>query len=146
MKQYDCYIASGWFNPQQAEDLENIKNTLDKLKVNYFSPKDEVLCGPTATIEEQDEAFKANVETIDSCNFVIVNTRDKDLGTIFEAGYSYATKVPIVYYCEGLKGNFNLMLSRSSAAVATSVDELEIHIKEMMKNNNYYSEYKGYIE
>ena len=146
MKQYDCYIASGWFNPQQAKDLENIKNTLDKLKVNYFSPKDEILCGPTATIEEQDDAFKANVETIDSCSFIIVNTRGKDLGTIFEAGYSYATNVPIVYYCEGLKGNFNLMLSRSGAAVATSVDELEIHIKEMMKNNNYYSEYKGYVE
>ena len=146
MKQYDCYIASGWFNPQQAKDLENIKNTLDKLKVNYFSPKDEILCGPTATIEEQDDAFKANVETIDSCSFIILNTRGKDLGTIFEAGYSYATNVPIVYYCEGLKGNFNLMLSRSGAAVATSVDELEIHIKEMMKNNNYYSEYKGYVE
>ena len=146
MKQYDCYIASGWFNPQQAEDLENIKNTLDKLKVNYFSPKDEVLCGPTATIEEQDEAFKANVETIDSCNFVIVNTRDKDLGTIFEAGYSYATKVPIVYYCEGLKGNFNIMLSRSGAAVATSIEELHMHVAGIMNDSKYYVEYIGYVE
>ena len=54
MKNYDCYIASGWFNPEQAKDLENIKETLDKLNAKYFSPKDEILCGPNATIPEQD--------------------------------------------------------------------------------------------
>ena len=146
MKNYDCYIASGWFNPEQAKDLENIKKTLDKLSIKYFSPKDEILCGPTATIPEQDEAFKANVETIDNCRFVIVNTRDKDLGTIFEAGYSYATKTPIIYYCEGLKGNFNIMLSRSGAAVATSIEELYAHVAGIMLDSKYYVEYIGYVE
>ena len=143
MKSYDCYIASGWFNPEQARDLENIKKTLDKLDVKYFSPKDEILCGPTATIAEQDEAFKANVETIDNCRFVVVNTRDKDLGTIFEAGYSYAAKTPIIYYCEGLRGNFNIMLSRSGIAVSTTLGELEDHIIGILENENYYCEYKG---
>ena len=146
MKSYDCYIASGWFNPEQARDLENIKKTLDTLDVKYFSPKDEILCGPTATIAEQDEAFKANVETIDNCRFVVVNTRDKDLGTIFEAGYSYAVKTPIIYYCEGLRGNFNIMLSRSGAAVATSVEELSMHVTGIMSNDDYYVEYKGFVE
>jgi len=146
MKNYDCYIASGWFNPEQANDLENIKKTLDKLNVKYFSPKDEVLCGPDATIEEQDKAFKANVETIDNCKFIVVNTRDKDLGTIFESGYAYAKETPIIYYCEGLQGNFNLMLSRSAIAVATSIDELHTHVAGIILDNKYFVEYKGLIE
>ena len=108
---YDCYIASGWFNENQARDLENIKNTLDELGVKYFSPKDEIVAKPDASPEEQEMIFKGNVDAITGCNFVVCNTRDKDLGTIFEAGISYASNVPLVYYAEGLQGNFNLMLS-----------------------------------
>ena len=43
---HDCYIASGWFNENQARDLENIKSALDELGVNYFSPKDEIVAKP----------------------------------------------------------------------------------------------------
>ena len=40
MKNYDCYIASGWFNSEQAKDLENIKIALDEFNIKYFSRKD----------------------------------------------------------------------------------------------------------
>ena len=143
---YDCYIASGWFNENQARDLENIKQTLDELGVKYFSPKDEIVAKPDASPEEQEMIFKGNVDAITGCNFVVCNTRDKDLGTIFEAGFSYASGVPIVYYAEGLTGNFNLMLSRSGRAVATNVSELKEHVKGIMENPEYEKEYVGFVE
>ena len=146
MKKYDCYIASGWFNPVQAKDLENIKVALDELNIKYFSPKDEVNLDPTAGSEAQESVFKGNTISITNGKFIIVNTRDKDLGTIFEAGYAYASGVPIIYYCEGLKGLFNIMLSRSSRAVATNIEELKKHVIGIMSNDDYYVEYKGTIE
>ena len=101
---HDCYIASGWFNENQARDLENIKSALDELGVNYFSPKDEIVAKPDASPEEQEMIFKGNVDAITGGDFVVCNTRDKDLGTIFEAGFSYASNVPIIYNAEGLQG------------------------------------------
>ena len=143
---YDCYIASGWFNENQARDLENIKNTLDELGVNYFSPKDEIVAKPDASKEEQEMIFTGNVNAITAGRFTVCNTRDKDLGTIFQAGFSYASGVPIIYYAEGLTGNFNLMLSRSGRAVATNVNELKEHVKGIMENPEYEKEYVGFVE
>ena len=143
---HDCYIASGWFNENQARDLENIKTTLHELGVNYFSPKDEIVAKPDASPEEQEMIFKGNVDAITGGDFVVCNTRDKDLGTIFEAGFSYASGVPIIYYAEGLQGNFNLMLSRSGRAVATNVEELKQHVKGIMDNPKYEKEYIGFVE
>ena len=143
---YDCYIASGWFNENQARDLENIKNTLDELGVNYFSPKDEIVAKPDASKEEQEMIFTGNVNAITAGRFTVCNTHDKDLGTIFEAGFSYASGVPIIYYAEGLTGNFNLMLSRSGRAVATNVNELKEHVKGIMENPEYEKEYVGFVE
>ena len=143
---HDCYIASGFFNENQARDLENIKTTLDELGVNYFSPKDEIVAKPDASPEEQEMIFKGNVDAITGGDFVVCNTRDKDLGTIFEAGFSYASGVPIIYYAEGLQGNFNLMLSRSGRAVATNVEELKQHVKGIMDNPKYEKEYIGFVE
>jgi nucleoside 2-deoxyribosyltransferase len=144
--EYDCYIASGWFNENQAADLQNIKNVCEKLNLKYFSPKDEILLTNVASKEQQELAFNGNINAIKNCKFVIVNTRDKDMGTIFEAGASYILNKPIIYYCEGLKGNFNLMLSRSGKAVATNLAELENHLININKDINYYKEYSGLIE
>ena len=62
----DCYIASGWFNPNQAEDLKKIKAALEDLEVSYFSPKDEIVATPDATAEEQEEIFAGNLLAINN--------------------------------------------------------------------------------
>jgi hypothetical protein len=54
--------------------------------------------------------------------------------------------VPIIYYAEGLQGNFNLMLSRSGRAVATNVEELKDQVAQIMENPDYEKEYIGLIE
>jgi nucleoside 2-deoxyribosyltransferase len=85
-----------------------------------------------------------------NCDFVIVNTAGKDLGTIFEAGFSYAYKKPIIYYFKAPDGvNFNLMLAHSGVAVAKNKQQL-IDILNQLKNNEFdfskLEKYKGNIE
>lgn len=143
---YDLYLASGWFNEAQARDLENIKKVCADLNLKIYSPKDEIIVHRNATKAELTEVFDSNVDAIKKCRFVIVNTRDKDMGTIFEAGASWAIGKPIIYYCEGLKGNFNVMLANSGCAVATSLEELESHLRGIMIDINYTCEYKGVFE
>jgi len=143
---YDCYIASGWFNPQQENDLENIKAVLSFLKILYFSPKDECIAAPNSDSKWKEKVFSGNINAIKKSKFIIANTRDKDMGTVFECGIAYAFNIPIIYYCEGLKGDFNLMLSQSGIAVATSTEELEKHVKEFKKDSSYKKKYQGTIE
>ena len=68
-------------------------------------------------------------------NFLLVNTRDKDIGTIWEAGFAFAHQKPIVYFCAGLPegAKFNLMLARSGIKVCTSFEDLEDYLDRCYK-------------
>jgi hypothetical protein len=68
------------------------------------------------------------------------------MGSIFEAGYAHAFAKPIIYFCQGLHGSFNLMLSQSGRAVATSADELLKYVEQLQKNRDYRSPYNRVIE
>jgi len=143
---YDFYLASGWFSPDQEAGRQTILDIANELGLTYFSPKDEIVCAPGATIEQQEKVFSGNIDAIKNSRFVVVNTAGKDMGTIFEAGASYVLNKPIIYLCLGLKGNFNLMLSRSGAAVATTKDELREHLSRIQNEPYYRKEYIGNIE
>jgi len=134
-----CYIASGWFTPTQQNDLDNIKYVLKQHNVEYFSPKDECECPPDAGQQHQNDVFLANHHAIYQCDFVVANTRDKDMGTLFEAGVAFEMGKPIIYYCEGLEGPFNLMLAQSGVAVATNYHEICKHVKGISEDINYIS-------
>lgn len=126
------YLASGWFNPTQDAELTQLEKIFDD-RAEHFelaSPRRIFICPPNATKEVQDETFSGNLHHIETSDFLLVNTRDKDIGTIWEAGYAYAHKRPIVYFCAGLpKGaKFNLMLARSGIKVCTSFEELENYL------------------
>tara|TARA_Y100000310_G_scaffold290239_1_gene317258 strand:- start:203 stop:637 length:435 start_codon:yes stop_codon:yes gene_type:complete len=140
------YIASGWFNEKQQKDLNNIKALLEKINIPYFSPKDECLVSSNAEVTNQEDVFTDNIIAIKDSPFIVANTRDKDVGTIFECGVAYSNSIPIIYYCEGLTGNFNIMLSRSGIAVSTNLGELEDHIIGLLEDESYYCEYKGKVE
>ena len=100
MSMNKCYIASGWFSPEWLEELENIKETLDSIGLNYFSPKDENLCSPDSTVNFQDQVFNGNIRGMEECDWMLCNTRNKDMGTIFEAGYFHKLGKPIVFHQE----------------------------------------------
>ncbi len=126
------YLASGWFNPTQAEELTNLENIFDQRK-DFFelaSPRRIFVCPPNASQEVQNETFHGNLRHIQQSDFLLVNTRDKDIGTIWEAGYAHAYGKPIVYFCAGLPegAKFNLMLAKSGIKVCTSLNELEDYL------------------
>lgn len=130
-----CYLASGWFNEAEEKARQEILKVLNDNGVSYFSPKDEVEVKPNATQEEQKAAFKADVEFIEGCDFIIASTVGKDLGSIFEIGYAYAKGVPIITYFPNDKNlPVNLMLAQSSVAVATSAEQLNDIVAKLVEN------------
>ena len=126
-----CYIASGWFSPEWLEELESIKTTLDDLGLDYFSPKDENLCDPDSSVDFQDQVFSGNIRGMEECDWMICNTRNKDMGSIVEAGYFHSLGKPIVYFCAGLPegAKFNLMLAASGVTVCTSLGKLSDYLE-----------------
>ena len=138
------YLASGWFNPVQAEELSQLENIFDT-RSDYFdlaSPRRIFVCPPGAPKSVQDETFLGNLHHIKTADFLLVNTRDKDIGTIWEAGYAHAHEKPIVYFCAGLpKGaKFNLMLARSGIKVCTSFEELEDYLDRVIDADEFINE------
>ena len=88
------YLASGWFNPTQAEELTRLEEICDSRKwIDLASPRRIFVCPPNAPKETQDATFDGNLHHIKTADFLIVNTRDKDIGTIWEAGYAFANDV-----------------------------------------------------
>jgi nucleoside 2-deoxyribosyltransferase len=145
------YLASGWFNPEQDKELTELEKIFDD-RANDFelaSPRRIFVCPPNAPKSVQDETFEGNLFHIKTADFLLVNTRDKDIGTIWEAGYAYAFNKPIVYFCAGLPegAKFNLMLARSGIKVCTSFAELEDYLDRTTQQGTFIIEpYSASIE
>jgi len=144
-----CYIASGWFSPEWLQELEDIKSCLDDLGLSYFSPRDENLCSPDSSDSFQDAVFNGNIKGMEDCDWMICNTRNKDMGSIFEAGYFHKLNKPIVYFCAGLPpgAQFNLMLAASGVAVCTSLEDLRRYLGDSAYRRSLVERrYSGVIE
>lgn len=122
-----CYIAGPFFNEAQTAVIELIKQLCDKLGVKYFSPKDECMFEPGVTTPA--EVVEQNVKALDRVDFAVVVTDGKDPGTLFEAGYCYAEKVPMIYCWFGAQPGqkFNIMLA-ATGSVAKNMPALEAHL------------------
>lgn len=145
MKKQKIYFASPFFNETQVEREERLKKKLRDLGYEVFSPKESCHLGSDASVEQQTEVFNSNVQAILDCDIVFAVTDEKDMGTIWESGFSYALKLfsnknkKIAYYCETLKGGkFNLMLARSADLVVTNFDDMDNFVS-MIENGNDYS-------
>ena len=159
MKKIKVYLAGGWFNIPQLVAIETIEKIVanNSLFEVYSPRKDEQ---PNVLDEDtQKLIFKRNLEHIQSSNLIIASTVLKDMGTLWECGYAYAYKIPIIYTnfdVIPLK-SFNLMLSQSGHA--TFVDpgifrdfimsfKNDIEVLDFIYGNKKYDKYKfkGEIE
>ena len=125
------YLASGWFSPDQDRQLTRLEKIFDDRDwIDLASPRRIFVCPPDASLEVQDNVFKGNIHHITTCDFTLVNTTYRDIGTIWEAGAAFALNRKIVYFCENLPAGakFNLMLSRSGIKVCTSFEQLEDYL------------------
>ncbi|MDD4533371.1 MAG: nucleoside 2-deoxyribosyltransferase [Prevotella sp.] len=126
------YFASPWFNAEQAEREDRVKNKLRELGFNVWSPKESCICPPDASNELRKKTFNDNCESIKASDIIFAVTDGKDMGTIWEAGYAnglnaLGARKPIViaYYCETLgDGKFNLMLANSGDIIITDFETL----------------------
>lgn len=117
-KKYDFYLASPFFNDEQIKREETIKKTLRGYGFTVYAPREHGIVGSLASQEAVTSTFNSNVEAIDNSKMVLAITDGKDMGTIWEAGYAYGNKIPIVYYAETLGNNpFNIMLSESGVGI-----------------------------
>lgn len=141
------YLAGGWFSPSQEERLYAVKKIIEDAGFSVFFPKEDNLCPPDADEKQRKASFDGNCMDIKKSDLVVGITDERDIGTIWELGYAYAVKKPIVYFAETL-GNrgFNLMLAQSGIAVALSRDELSSIMKDIKVNGISNKEFSGNIE
>lgn len=141
------YLAGGWFTPEQEEEHTRIYNAI-KDDFNVFNPKLESLVTPGATDDFMTQTLLGNIRGIEEADLVLVIYDYKDTGTIWEAGHSYASKKPILYYAETL-GNkkFNLMLAKTGNFVS-NMDALNeaLHKEETFVYKDVYHSYRGGVE
>lgn len=134
-KKYDFYLASPFFNEEQIKRENKVKNLLREFGFKVYAPMEHGIVGGIASQDSVTATFNSNVEAINNSEFVIAITDGKDMGTIWEAGYAYGKKIPIIYYAETLGNNpFNIMLSESGIGIFKN----EISLREACVKNNFY--------
>ena len=123
------YLASPFFTEEQVEREERLKAKLRGLGITVLSPKEFCFCPPDASDELREKTFKDKLKHIEEADAIFAITNGKDMGTIFEAGYAYGINKPIIYFCERLSGQFNLMLAQSGSVVlindSFTLDDIE---------------------
>lgn len=145
------YIAAPFFTKDQLEEVMYMEEALSARGFEVFSPRLDTRIPGNATSDDQKKAFNDNLTGILDSGFVLAITMNKDMGTVFECGYAYANKVPILYYAPGIDGPFNLMLAQSaSLGACTSCFEVvsildDIRKRGLSKVMEDY-EYEGEIE
>lgn len=155
MNKKKIYFASPWFTPEQEEREERLKAKLRELGFDVWSPKENAVCGTFSSKETRNKIFRGNINAIESADIVFAVTDGKDMGTIWEAGYTYGyneacddtnnAEIVIVYYCETLgDGKFNLMLAESGDIIITKFEDLD-KLPTLLESGEGY-DYVGKIE
>lgn len=123
--EYDFYLASPFFKDTQIQREEAVKNLLRNEGYTVYSPRENGVLTPDATDEVRTKIFKENCEAIQKSHRILAITDEKDIGTIWEAGYAYGIGKEVVYYAETLGDNpFNVMLGKSGISIFTRYSDL----------------------
>lgn len=136
--EYDFYLASPFFKDTQIQREEIVKMVLREHGYKVYSPKENGVLTPDATDEVRTKIFKENCEAIQKSHRILAITDEKDIGTIWEAGYAYGIGKEIVYYAETLGNNpFNVMLGKSGIGIFTNYNDLgEAAYSNIFNNKN----------
>ena len=136
--EYDFYLASPFFKDSQIQREEAVKNALRNEGYTVYSPRENGILTPDATDEVRTKIFKENCEAIQKSHRILAITDEKDIGTIWEAGYAYGIGKEVVYYAETLGNNpFNVMLGKSGIGIFTNYNDLvEAASANMFNNKN----------
>lgn len=128
------YLAAGFFNERQLEDVKAVENILTNNMMDYFSPRqhqfEELEFG---SLEWRYATFDNDVEHIREADVMVaIVDEDYDSGTVWEIGYAYSVGVPIVLVDVTGTNKANLMLTESVTAYLQGIHELEAYDFEKM--------------
>ena len=141
------YFAGGWFSPEQEEQHTRIYNLI-KDKYDVFNPRIKGEIDGSTTHDKMSKILIGNIEGIQNADLTIVLYDYRDTGTIWEAGFSYASKKPIIYFAEHLNGRpFNLMLAKTGRFASNEEELIKLLEDETSWTfKNVYDDFKGEIE
>lgn len=124
------YLASGFFNPEQIRQMEEIYHVLEGMEglgdIELFAPFYDGI-----VLKKDDPDLKAkmakvwalDIRELSSSDLVVASTQDHDVGTIFECGYASAKGIPILCYNSNEELGLNLMLAQEARGFCkTEVD------------------------
>lgn len=137
------YIAGPFFNKDEIEIVENIKNILNELKIVYYSPKDECLIKKRDSLEKIKYAYDLNLKAMDDCDLMIANIEGFDTGTIFEMGYFTKSNKPIIAFSSNPDRKLNIMLSQSCIGFSNAYLDLKNIIYLFNENKYEKKEFAG---
>ena len=142
------YYGGGRFTSEQEEQHTRIYNLI-KDKYDVFNPRKEgeIVKGIT-TNDRISKILIGNIENIQNSDLTIILYDYRDTGTIWEAGFSYASKKPIIYFAEHLNGKpFNLMLAKTGRFASSEKELLELlNDEESWQFKDVYNDFDGEIE
>jgi len=115
------YCAGPFFNPRQVEIANKIADLLRKSGFEAFAPVEEKFMEGGRL--DAKMIFDRNIEWLDKSDAVFAqmdypldNGHDSvlpDSGTVWEMGYAFAKKIPVIGYTWEHKEKINLMLAQS---------------------------------
>lgn len=135
MTKKKIYLASPFFNEQEIEKVNKVKNILRSKGLNVFAPIEhqhkELEFGSQ---KWRDTVFKSDMDAIYDCDIMvaILDGNNMDSGTAFECGVCKQINKPLIVFNEGNKP-INLMIAESLHATLTSFDEIENYDFEELK-------------
>ena len=122
------YLASPFFNTEELGRMEIITNILRDKGLEVFAPfENQNKHLEFGSMEWRKATFKSDVDAIDECDVMVaINCEGNydDAGTMWEIGYAYATKKPVVLF-NNTEKTINLMIADSLHSLITSYDELK---------------------
>lgn len=137
MKTKRVYLASPFFNDEQIERVAFVEKVLRSKGLDVFSPREhQVPEIPFGSKKWRDLVFAHDVANIHKADLVVAVYDGKDEGTMWEIGYAYANRIPIVVFNESTKV-LNLMITDSLHAYLGSREELEAYDFDAMPRKRY---------
>lgn len=142
------YLASPFFNDEQVERIEFMEALLSELNYDVFSPRKASLITKDSTKQDMVETFNGNVSHIDTADFVLAIMDGSDVGTVWETGYAFKARTPILYFRE-TKNKPNLMLAMSTNLPFIAGDGSREKVREVLTQikdkslEKFIKEFKG---
>ncbi|MEY2195399.1 nucleoside 2-deoxyribosyltransferase [Neobacillus sp. BF23-41] len=119
----NVYLAGPFFNSEQIALLEKLEIILLNKGLNVFSPRKYKSEFPFGSYQWQYQNFVADVNAIQYGDIIFAVYNDQDPGTMWEVGYAWSLKKPIIIFNTKEKV-LNLMIVQSLHAYLDSFDKV----------------------